>query len=256
MKDILLFIPRILYKIYFLSFFLLTLIFFYPLFAWSVAKEKRFKLAFKIMKKWSWWLALAAGIRVVKVVDSPLPKDTPYIVCCNHSSYLDIVLMYRVFSEYFIMMGKGEIENWPLFRVFFLSGMNILVHRENNKKGYDSIQQAKAKLEKGEHVVIFPEGGIYNHAPYIKVMKNGAFKLAIEKQVPIVPMTFETNWILLNGTNLLTGSAGPGVCKVHIHEPIYTKGMTMDDLADLRLKVKEAMQAPLLPHYERLHGRA
>lgn len=204
---------------------------------------------------WSWWLALFAGIRVKKYKDSPLPQNTPYIVCCNHASYLDIVLMYRVFPEYFVMMGKGEIEGWRFFRVFFLSGMNILVHRENNKKAHESLQLAKQKIDKCQNVVIFPEGGIYNHAPYIKVMKNGAFKLAIEKQIPIVPMTFETNWKLLQGTEPFTGYAGPGICKVHIHEAIATEGMTIDDLPALRLQVKDAMMEPMLKHYEQLERR-
>jgi 1-acyl-sn-glycerol-3-phosphate acyltransferase len=254
MLNAILFIPRMIYKIYFLSFFVITLILFYPLFKWSVEKEERFPRAFKLMRMWSWWLALAAGISVKKLKNSPLPKG-PFIICCNHSSYLDIVLMYRVFPEYFVMMGKGEIEKWRFFRVFFMSGMNILVHRDNNKKAHESLEQAKEKLDKGQNVVIFPEGGIHPHAPFIKGVKNGAFKLAIEKQVPIVPMTFETNWKLLQGTDALFGLARPGVCKVHLHEAIITAGMTDSDLPELRLRVKEAMSGPLQKHYHSLNQK-
>ena len=200
------------------------------------------------MRNWSWWLSVAAGIKVNIVTKSSLPKNGPYIICSNHTSYLDIVLMYRVFSDYFIMMGKGEIENWPFFRVFFTSGMNILVYRNNNKKAHNSIQLAKEKIDQGNNVVIFPEGGIYDHAPQIKGLKNGAFKLAIEKQVPIVPITFETNWKLLQGTSFFEGKAGPGECRVHIHEFINTEGLTLSDLPDLRTKVRNALLIPLDKH--------
>lgn len=201
------------------------------------------------MRAWSWLLALLGGIWVRKIKVATLPKDTPYIVCCNHTSYLDIVLMYRVFSDYFVMMGKGEIENWPLFNVFFKTGMNILVYREKSREAHRSLELAKEKIDKGQNIVIFPEGGIYKHAPFIKGLKNGAFKMAIVKQVPIVPMTFETNWRLLQGTVLLKGMAGPGISKVHVHEPISTTGLTLDDIPELRAKVKEAMEGPLLKYH-------
>jgi 1-acyl-sn-glycerol-3-phosphate acyltransferase len=204
------------------------------------------------MRFWSLILQIFSGILVIHKKRSDLPKNTPYVVCCNHASYFDIVLMYRVFSDYFVMMGKGEIKNWPLFNVFFTSGMNILVNRGKNIDAHKSFEEAKQKISQGQNVVVFPEATIPNEAPFIKSFKNGAFKLAIEKQVPIVPITFETNWKLMQGTVILKGMAGPGLCKVHIHEPISTVGMTEKDVMILKTKVLDIIKQPLEQHYERL----
>lgn len=238
------------YKLYFLILFISYLVLAYPFFHWATAHESRFPKAFQRLNNWSRFQTFFSGIYVKKIGLDNLPSDTPYVLCTNHSSYLDIILMYRVLSDYFVMMGKGEIKDWPLFHRFFTSGMNILVDRENRMAAHKALEQAKEQIDKGHNVVVFPEGGIPNNsAPKMRGFKNGAFKMAIEKQVPIVPMTYQTNWKLLDGTRSLTGSARPGICKVIIHPAIDTKGMTLDDLPELRSKTRTAIAGPLEQYY-------
>ena len=249
--NAILWLPRALYKIYYLVVFSSSLLLLYPFFYFSLSKESRFPVAFKLMRFWSLILQISGGIIVIKKIKKQLPNE-PYVVCCNHSSYFDIVLMYRVFPDYFVMMGKGELRNWPLFNIFFTKGMNILVDRDKKIASHKALEDAKNMIDKGHNVVIFPEGTIPHHAPLIKGFKNGAFKLAIEKQVPVVPMTFVTNWKRLQGTVMLKGKAGPGISKAVIHEPIETKGMTEKDVVLLRSKVKEVIEQPLQKYYYEL----
>jgi 1-acyl-sn-glycerol-3-phosphate acyltransferase len=179
-----------------------------------------------------------------------LPKKQPFVLCANHSSYLDIILIYRVLDDYFVMMGKGEIRTWPLFNRFFTTGMNILVDRESRIGSHKALEEAKVALDKGHNVVVFPEGGIPDFiTPKMRGFKNGAFKMAIEKQVPIVPMTYQTNWKLLEGDKVFTGRARPGVCRVIIHEPIKTKGLTQDDVHELREKTRAIIASPIEQYY-------
>lgn len=221
------------------------------MFHWATAKESRFPNAFRMFKNWALFQQIMAGIWMKKVNKENIPMDRPFILCANHTSYLDIILMYRVMPKYFVMMGKGEIENWPLFRRFFVTGMNILVHRENRVKAHRALEQAKEKLDKGHNVGIFPEGGIPDvKAPKVVGFKNGAFKMAVEKQVPIVPVTFKTNWRLLEGTRTFTGYAGPGICEVFIHKPIETKGLTQDNVSELRNKTRDIIREPLLEYID------
>jgi 1-acyl-sn-glycerol-3-phosphate acyltransferase len=77
-------------------------------------------------------------------------------------------------------------------------------------------------------------------------LKDGAFIMAIQQQVPIVPMSFHNNHYIMDEKSLLMR---PGVLHVEIHPPFETKGLTMEDLPVLREKVFESIQNPILAYY-------
>ena len=91
-------------------------------------------------------------------------------------------------------------------------------------------------LDKGISVVIYPEGTISNEGK-LKPFKNGAFKLAIDKQVPIVPVVNLNNWQYLQNGGFFKSLAGPGIPRIVVGEVIETKGMTAENCAELRDKV-------------------
>ena len=247
--DVVLWPFRALWKIYFFIVFISTLLLLFPFFFITLSKEKWFKYAFLLFRFWSLILQVFAGVILIIKKEEPLPKGTPFIICPNHSSYLDIILMYRVFPEYFVFMGKQEITNWPLFNIFFTKGMNILVDRSSMSGARNAILNASEDIAKGHSIVIFPEATIPHSAPKLNRFKNGAFKLAIAKQIPIVPVTFTTNWKLLQGTVFLKGRAGPGISKCIIHKPIECKGLNEDDMAALSEKVHDIIEKPLIDKY-------
>jgi 1-acyl-sn-glycerol-3-phosphate acyltransferase len=108
--------------------------------------------------------------------------------------------------------------------------------------------RAGADLDKGISIAIFPEATIPASAPRLGRLKNGAFKLAIEKQVPIVPVVFIDNWRLLpDGDRKKTGGT-PGISRVHIHHPIQTTGMSENDLEALKRQVHGLIEGTL-NHY-------
>jgi 1-acyl-sn-glycerol-3-phosphate acyltransferase len=80
----------------------------------------------------------------------------------------------------------------------------------------------------------------------MKPFKDGAFRLAIEKQVPIVPITFLDHWRLFGEPENLTSRARPGIARAVVHPAIHTKGLTEADLVALRRKVYEVIEGPLL----------
>jgi 1-acyl-sn-glycerol-3-phosphate acyltransferase len=88
-------------------------------------------------------------------------------------------------------------------------------------------------VDEGKSLVIFPEGGILTkHAPAMIKFKDGAFRIAIEKQIPIVPVTIPNNWIILPDQEPLL--LRWGLMKVIFHEPIDTKGITLKDVDTLK----------------------
>jgi 1-acyl-sn-glycerol-3-phosphate acyltransferase len=142
-------------------------------------------------------------------------------------------------------MAKLELGKIPLFNIFFRT-VDISVNRSSMKESSRAFHQASENIDKGMHLIIFPEGTIGDHPPKLMRFKNGAFRLAIEKQVPIVPITFIDNWKLLYVGGKIHGR--PGIARTIVHKPISTKGMTLDDVSALRDRVHAIIEQTLKEH--------
>jgi len=206
--------------------------------------EKHFHKGFKLLRVHTGFLMYISGIFTSVQNKHYLKKDQPYVYAPNHSSYLDIIILYQTFSEYFVFMGKEELANVPVFNIFFKK-MNITVDRKSNVSGKRAMDRCANELDKGHSVVMFPEGTIPTIAPKLGRFKVGAFKLAIEKQVPIVPVTMLTNYKRLETSGLFSGKASPGIARVIINEPIPTVGMTDEDIPSLQSTVFNIINAQL-----------
>lgn len=173
----------------------------------------------------------------------------PFLICSNHSSYLDIPCLYSIFDQYFVFTGKKEIENWPLFHRFYTSGMNILVDRHNNKGLLKGFKRMMGVIDEGHPLVILPEGTISKVAPRLTEFKTGSVSLAVHMQIPILPITFTSNWIRLQRKGMFKGKASPGIAEVFIHPLILTRGLTKNDTDALQLKLRGIINLPLHQKY-------
>jgi 1-acyl-sn-glycerol-3-phosphate acyltransferase len=171
------------------------------------------------------------------------PPKTSCVYCANHTSFLDIVTMGLIVKGDFLFIGKEELAKIPLFGAMFKK-LHITVDRKSKISAYRSLLKSKESIDKNQSVVIFPEGGIASkNPPEIVDFKEGAFRLAIEKQVPIVPVTIMYNWVILpNDTFQLTWHSGHAI----VHEPISTIGMTTENIEALKQKTYQIMRQPLL----------
>ena len=243
----LLFPFRQIWKLYYAIVFTIAFLFFYPAFYFLLKKEERYPAAFKLKR----WVALfsvcASGIIISTKKEGELAENQNYVFCCNHTSYLDIVLTYCIIPFYFVFMAKKELLNVPLFGNFF-KDMDIAVDRKSRIGSHKALLRAGLDLEKGHSVVMFPEGTIAPDAPIMRNFKNGPFKLAIDKQVPIVPVTFLSNYKILPAKNNFIKYGGPGIAKAIVHEPIKTAGLTENDLVPLRNKVHSIITNALEQH--------
>ena len=147
-------------------------------------------------------------------------------------------------------MGKSELLRWPILNIFFKK-VDIAVNREKRHSAFRSITRAKKEIGNGWSIMIYPEGVIPVNAPAMSHFKNGAFKMAIDMQIPVLPITILDNWRLFGTDPVLTGKARPGIANVIIHEPINSAGLTKKDLVSLRTMVYETIREPLLEK----HGR-
>jgi len=238
------------WKIYIFTWFTVLLLLMYPLYLVFCLNEKHFNKAFLLLRFHSGLLMYLSGIFPSIKNRHYIKKGQAYVITPNHSSYLDIIILYQILRQYFVFMGKKSLATVPVFNIFFKK-MNITVNRKSAADGKRAIDKCGRELEKGNSVVLFPEGTISADVPEMLRFKNGAFKLAIEKQIPVLPVTFLTNYKRIEIAGLFSGRATPGVAKVVVHEPISTKGMTEKDLEPLRDKVFQIINAELSTYANR-----
>ncbi len=243
-------VSLILRKIWCGWFFLSGFLFFipcYPIFLILLSREEWFPIVFRMKKVWARWILLTTGIRFVAEYESEIPKGQAYMICPNHSSYLDILLTNLAFPYYFHFMGKAELKQVPLFNIFF-KRMNIAVNRTNLRESHQAFKRASDDLEKGISITVFPEATIPECSPNIGPFTNGAFRIAIEKQVPVVPITFLDNWYLFPDHNCERLVLRPGLSRAIIHKPIPTKGLTLEDVPALKKEVHGILQKCIAEH--------
>lgn len=234
----------VLYKVWFLLYFVLTMVLLYPFFRVLLSRRAWYPYVFRLKKFWAQLLCIGGGVVYEATFEQELDPTKTYVFCCNHSSYYDIILSYCVLDHYFLFMGKKELEKVPLFNIFF-KDMNILVDRKSNTGSHRAFMRAGQEIENGSSVIIFPEGTISRDAPKLKPFKNGAFRLAIDKQVEIVPITFIHAWKRLQDMPFLQGKAGPGKVKIVVHAPIPTIGLTEANQDELKQKVRNCIDLTL-----------
>lgn len=216
----------------------------YPLFVLFLSKKKWYPLAFRLKKVWARLMLHPVGL-FFTIERRGDYSNGPYVYAPNHTSYLDIILSYLIMPTYFHYMGKVELSKWFMFNIFF-KDMNIPVERGHLRSSYKAYVRSVEDITNGISVGIFPEGLIPDDTPLLARFKNGPFKLAIEKQVPIVPITFINGWKLLPANDNRLNGGMPGVVKVILHEPIETKGMTEDDVSALRERVYHIINDTLI----------
>lgn len=208
------------------SFFLL-----FPFFKIALSTKKGYRFAHYLKKIWSLLIFNNTGIRYKIINKGELKKGVPYVYCSNHTSYLDIPLIRLAVPGYFHYIGKKELLKNFFFKIFFQT-MDIPVDRNSIISSHRAYLRACKEIDEGVGIIMFPEGTISDKVPKLSEFKQGAFKLAIEKQVPIVPMCLINNWKILPDKNKFLGR--PGVVYAIIHEPVITQGMTEHDVDKLK----------------------
>jgi 1-acyl-sn-glycerol-3-phosphate acyltransferase len=228
-------------------FFLSGFLFFlplYPIFLIFLSREEWFKYAFWLKKFWAHCILFSTGIFYrIRYEEKPDCKN-PAVICPNHASYLDIVMANISMPCHFHFVGKAELLNVPLFNIFF-KRMNIAVNRSSITSAHKAYQRGLMDLDKGIGIAIFPEATIPECSPGLGPFKNGAFKLAIEAQVPVIPVSFLDNWKLFPDRQKERFLVRPGISRVIVHKAIPTAGLKEEDIPRLKEQVRNILETTL-----------
>jgi 1-acyl-sn-glycerol-3-phosphate acyltransferase len=233
-----------LWKFYFFIVILLSILVLYPFLWLFLTNEKYFRKGFHLTRYQAKAILFLVGVRCRLEQPAKLPAP-PYIICPNHTSYLDILVLYATCSEFFVFLGKKELGSVPLFNIYFRK-LNLLVDRTNPKLSAQSLSECANRLKGGCNVVIFPEGTISSRAPQMRPFKNGAFKLAIESGVPIIPVTMCNNYKIVSvRPDQFWDNSLPGVVDIFIHEAVSTDQLKVEDCLLLSNQINQIIASKL-----------
>lgn len=229
------------------TWFVLPFVVTYPFQAVLLRKEKWWYRVHNINRGWSTvFLRMFLAPLVVEWRMKFDPKER-YIFTANHSSYLDIPMMLHAIPGFLNFVGKSSLAKVPLWGKVY-DTLYITVDRRNPVSSARSYIKSVRTLEQGRNLAIFPEGTIPKTAgEKLMAFKDGPFKLAIEKQLPVVPVTMPYNQHFLPDLDgKLKVRWHP--LKIVVHEPVETKGMTQQNLPELKERVFNIIQTELTKH--------
>jgi 1-acyl-sn-glycerol-3-phosphate acyltransferase len=232
----------LLYRIWFYLLVLLPIILLFPLILITILSEKTYSLFFKIARLWARVILIGMGFRYSIKGTENFEAGKSYMLVANHTSMTDIMLMLLAVKNHpFVFVGKKELVNIPIFG-FIYKRVCILVDRENSKSRFAVFERAQNRIQQGLSICIFPEGGVPEESMLLDEFKDGAFRIAIEHQLTIVPITFYDNKKRFSYTFF---SGTPGKMRAKIHPPIETIGKTMDDKLHLKQQVRDIILTEL-----------
>lgn len=189
---------------------------------------------------WSRLICFTTPVFVKAVGKENIQKGQSYVVVANHQSLYDIVVLYGWLGIDIRWIMKKELRKVPGLGIACEKIGHIFIDRSNSKRAIESLDSAKQKLVDGTSVIFFPEG-TRSKTGELGGFKKGAFKLASDLGLPILPVTIAGTREMLQTKSLLLF---PGKVTMTVHPPMATD---TDTPSDLMARTREVMATALQP---------
>lgn len=228
----------VIWRIWFYVLTAVLTVFFSPVLFILMFNQNWYKTFYWIARN-LWATPILYGMGLIPKVhrEEKIQAHKSYMLVANHTSMADIMLMLYCSKNPFVFVGKRELAKMPVFG-FFYKRFAILVDRSNAESRRMVYDSARKRLDNGLSICIFPEGGVPNPSVTLDTFKDGAFRLAIEHQIPIVPMVFFDNKRLFP-FEFFAGKMG--VTHATIYPFFETKHLMPIDKSKLKKSVRDLM---------------
>ena len=177
-----------------------------------------------------------------------LHRRTSYVFVANHQGPYDIFLVYGFLGRNFKWMMKKSLSRIPLVGKACLSAGHIMVDKSGPKAVQQTYEQGQRVLQGGTSLFVFPEGA-RTFTGHMGVFRRGAFQMADELQLPVVPVTINGSFDVLSrqqGFWFLTWHP----LSLTIHEPIPPQGKGPENVKQTMQSSYDTIMAALPPHYQ------
>lgn len=203
----------------------------FPFLFISFLKESWYPYFFKMARIWAKVILYGTGFYTKTEAEEEIIPNKSYMFIANHTSMLDIMLMLVTVKNPFVFVGKKELVKIPLFGFFYKRAV-IMVDRDSPKSRQQVYERAQKRINQKLSICIFPEGKVPDDESIIlDEFKTGAFNLAIDHQLPIVPLVFPDNKKHFSYTFF---SGSPGKLRVKILRFMSTEGKSHHDRKGIR----------------------
>jgi 1-acyl-sn-glycerol-3-phosphate acyltransferase len=233
-----------LWRIWFYILVTVPIIILFPLLLLTILSESTYPQFFILARFWARTILYGMGFYYTVEKEYKLEKGKSYMLVANHTSMMDVMLMLLLVKKHpFVFVGKKELVKIPIFG-FFYKRTCILVDRTNSKSRFEVFERAQKRINQGLSICIFPEGGVPdNENMLLDEFKDGAFRIAIEHQLSILPITFGD---VKERFSFTFFSGSPGKMRVKIHKPIETAGKSLEDKRQIKEQVRTVILNQLL----------
>lgn len=229
------------YTAYVVLLFVATLFVVLPFYFLLSLRKRRDNTLWRLTHLWARYWSVMAGMKVQAIGRWPDPGSV-FVIVANHASYLDPVSLFASVPFPFRPLAKQEISKAPLFGYIY-ARIAILVDRSSVRKKAESMRALNAALHAGQSIFVYPEGTFNETEAATLPFFDGAFRLAIEHQVPVLPLIFpdtRERWHFSAWWKLW-----PGRNRVYILDPVPVSGLDLKQVSSLREKVRAQMEEAL-----------
>lgn len=191
---------------------------------------------------WSWIFSILTFIRYEFRGRENFKKGQSYIFVSNHTSFLDIPGVTILIPGQFRPLAKKELKKIPVFG-WIAQAAAVIVDRSSPESRKKSIDQLRKILKEGISILIFAEGTQNRTKELLQPFHDGAFRIAIDAQQPILPM------VVIGAGRLMppgTIDLKPGKIRIVVGTEIQTTGLTSKDVANLKQQTFDAMTQLIL----------
>lgn len=233
-----------LYCVYALVLFVGIMLMFFPfmLIASLFGRVKGGNMIYRLCMLWGdiWFFLIFIYHR--NYHEQHIDKNKPYIFVGNHISFLDAPLIVKAIRQPIRALGKTEVSKVPVFGFIYKYAV-VRVDRSSADHRAKSVRNMKSILKKGISIVVFPEG-TFNMTPNpLKDFYDGAFRVAIEAQMPIKPFLFLDSYDRMHYRSLFTLT--PGKNRAVFLDEVSVAGLAQQDLPALKQRVYDLMDRKL-----------
>lgn len=219
------------WRIWFYVLMAIPILIMLPFLIVSILSESGYPYFFKMARIWAKFILFGMGFYYKISKEQELEANKSYVFIANHTSMIDIMLMLVTVNKPFVFVGKKELVKIPIFG-FFYKRTCILVDRDCSRSRGKVFEKAQKRINQGLSICIFPEGKVPDDKSIVlDEFKKGAFRLAVDYQLTIVPIVFLDNKKRYSYTIF---SGKPGLLRVKILSFITTGNKTKTNIDEIR----------------------
>lgn len=200
----------------------------------AIFKEKAGRrISFFFLKLWAWCFSILTFLWFSSNGSEKINVTKSYIYVGNHGSFLDALAIVIAIPQAFSPLGKIEMLKIPVFGWIY-KRLVVLIDRSSRDSRDHSVDELRKDLADGQSILIFPEGTMNKSPELLNSFYNGAFRLAIETQIPILPFAILNSKVHLPRTNPFL--INPGIIRTSFGNSIDVGGLTANDVEMLKQK--------------------